>query len=610
LKKYIIIFSVIAIGIIAYLLISARTKSGQNNISDTESQMLPKVLFLTTGGEEGNGEISEGVVVAIQSFNKKGAFVWLNTRDILLQPEVLSKYSIMVVPTSIGYHDGDKKYSLTFLSDIEMENIMDWVKKGGELIAEENIGRNTMDGMDRADINGEMNPQTWKLSELFGIKMKEKDLNGFSIEEKDAHIWNGRVKKITTDDEWVLIPTEITSDKAKVLAEWVNGTEKIPAIIQNDFGKGKAFLLTSTYLLHPSNDGGESSVEQIENFYDYVLNSSSKNKKFNVELNPWPNASSSAFCISFNSLGNDEQYKRVLNFLKEEKTPATFFIDSSLTSDEKKLLEDNKNINMQSNLYYREDFSSADYSVITRAILMDEQSFNSTFTGLRFPYNSTNFWGLLFANDKGYIYDSSIGVDHLTSYAGSVFPYNIPIAKDSYYKTLNLMEICPVKNDDIFYFVKSETGKDYLEDMQHNDAHLFEKYLMDFFEYAVKDNIGLMVYVGHPQFTGFSEITLQPLKKMMDTLKAKNCWITTLDEVASYRNKLKDLLVNISESGKSVKLKINLPEQTAIKELSFKLNSNPDNIDSKNNCNIKQINGIYYLITDVKNGDEINLSFK
>ena len=231
------------------------------------------------------------------------------------------------------------------------------------------------------------------------------------------------------------------------------------------------------------------------------------------------------------------------------------------------------------------------------------------FTGLRFPFYTTNFWGLVFANDKGYIYDSSIGVDHLTSYTGSVFPYNISVSRDSYYKSLNMLEICPVKNDDVYFYQRSDNKDEYTDDIQRSDAQLFEKYLLDFFEYAVLKNNGLMVYEGSPQYTAFSEITMQPLMKLVDTLKTKNCWMTTLENVADYRNKLKELSVNITRSGNEIKLKINLPEQISIQGLSFKLRTKPANISSNAKHDLKESNGVYYLVLDAKNGDEIAIDY-
>lgn len=606
-RKFIILISVLILGVLAYAIIPALTKQDKKITDKEETAILPKVLYLTTGLSEGNGEISEGVVLAIQSFSKKGAFVWLDTREVLMQPEKLSEYSIMILPTSMGYHDGDRKYSLTFLSDFEMENIVNWVKNGGTLITEENIGRNAPDGSDRADKNGELNPQTWKLSEMFGIKMTERDLNGFSIEEKDTRIWNSIIKQANTEDEWVLIPSEVISDKVKVLAEWVNGSERFPAIICNDFGKGKAVLFTSTYILHPSNDGGVSGVEQIENFYNNVLSNFTGESKYRPEINPWPDGRSSAFCISFNSEGLTDNYQAVLSFLKSENLSATFFIDSSLTKDQLNLLESNKNIVIQSELYSKRDYSEAGYSEIAGEILMNEQKFGKIFTGLRFPFYSSNFWGLLYADDKGYIYDSSIGVDHLTSYTGSVIPYNIPVSKDTYYKSLKLIEICPLKNDDVFYFQRSENKEEYTDELQRSDAQLFEKYLLDFYDYAVVKNNGVMVYVGNPQYTAFSEITMQPLKKICDTLKTKNCWMTTLEDVAAFRKKIKDLTVGYSESGNKVILKIHLPGTAEISGLSFKLKSKPSGITANGKYDLKETNGTYYLIADVKNGDELVL---
>ena len=90
-RKFIILISVLILGVLAYAIIPALTKQEKKITEVRESTILPKVLYLTTGLSEGNGEVSEGVVLAIQSFSKKGAFVWLDTREILLQPEILTE---------------------------------------------------------------------------------------------------------------------------------------------------------------------------------------------------------------------------------------------------------------------------------------------------------------------------------------------------------------------------------------------------------------------------------------------------------------------------------------------------------------------------------------
>ncbi len=611
-KILILIISVSAFAVLGYIFVPGLLKSGNKQqllTSSGDVKVIPKVLFITSGVDEGRGKISEGVIVALQTFGRHGNFVRLDNRDVLMQPKMLSEYSIMIMPTSMGYNDGDRKYSLSYLSDYEMENISNWVKEGGTLITEENIGRNTMDETDRVNDKSELNRDNWKLSDVFGIKMKEIDMNGFSIEEKDVKIWNGTIKEKNNEDEWALVPSEIVSDKVKVIAEWVRDDEKYPAIFSNEFGKGTAYFISSTYLLHPSNAGGISSIEQIENFYEYVLKSIYSFQKVEVEINPWPFAKTSAFCISLNSNGTPEQYKTITDFLNKEKLQATVFIDSSLTQEQKKILEQNSNITIQSGLFSNMDLSEAEYSRIVQEILMNEQLYGRKFNGLRFPKGKTNFWGFVYADGNGYNYESTIGADHLTGYEGSVIPYNISISQNSFYKSLDILELCPAGKSDEDFFGKSETEKDYFEEDQRKDAQLFGNYLNDFNRYDVQKNNGLMVYSGSPHYTCFSEITMQPLIKLIDSLKVLNCWMTSLDEVTAFRNKLRDLSVEINGSGNETDLKIVLPADTEIKGLTFKLKSKPDKVKSSSNSDLKEINGVYYLSGDFRNGDTISLTF-
>jgi len=608
LKKYLLFIPVVALVVIGFLLIPSLTKPKKKLITDDGRIAMPKVLFLTTGSLDGNGELSQGVIAALQSFNRRGVFVWLNARDILLRPGELEKFSIMIIPTSIGYHDGDRKYSLTYMSETEMKNISEWVKNGGVLIGEENIGRNTFDEIDRVDKSGELNRDTWPLSDVFGVKMIERDMVGFSIEEKDAKIWNGRVKEPIAESEWALVPGEVTSGNVKVLAEWVSGQEKIPAIIRNDFGKGKAYLLTCTYLLHPSNDGGLSGVEQINNFYDYVLNNFAPEVYSDFEISPWPFGKSSAFCMTFNSDGDSLSYERISEFLKRENLPAVLFADSSVTGDKLKICRDNANISIQSGLYETKDYGSSDHSSVVSSILINEENFQEDFNGIRFPFGKTNFWGLVYADEKGYIYDSSIGSDHLINYSGSVFPYNIPIAMNSYYKTLKLLEMCPAKDEDSRFYKNAVSPKDYTDELQRNDAQLYKKYLLDYFDYAVEKENGLMIYSGNPRYTGFSDITLSPMREFIDTLKTRNCWIAKMEDIANFRNALKDLNISAVRKDNKVNLKFILPEGMIIKGLTVKTKTKTQNVSGGENSSTEEHDGNSFIILDVKNGDEVSFT--
>ena len=608
-KKVLTVIIIVLVLVTAYFLFFEIFKSSGILGKPINSYDMPKVLFITTGDREGKGDISPGVSLAIRSFNKRGVFVRLESRDVLLDPKLLSDYTIMIFSTAVGYHDADRQYSLTYLSDIETDNIIEWVKKGGVLIAGDNIGRNTLEGTDRTTITGELNPETWKFSECFGIKMREREMKGLALFEKDINVWGGKIKENFYTDEWALVITEVLSDKVKVLAEWSDGVESFPAIAESDFGKGKAYLLATSYLLHPSDEGGISSAEQIDKFYEYVLyNYKERIHKF--QLMPWTDGYSTAFAITFNSSGNAEQCERIISFLEREDLPATFFMDSSVNEEKFDMLKSYDKISLQSNSYSRPDFSMLSYSESVGEVNLIHQKLDRQFTGFRFPYSRISFWGMLYINDKGYVYDSSIGVDYLNSYRGSVFPYNIPISKDSYYKTLDVLEMSPVLNDDYFFYQKVLTETEYSDEMQKKDAQLYDKYLMNFYDYVVKANNGLMVFIGHPSYTGISDITLSPLKNLVDSLKQDNCWITSLEEVAEFRNALKDLSVRIEEYDNGIDIHINITEGKTLKGLTFKLDKKPSDVEYNNGeVNLKEINGVNFLIINAIHNGVIKIFF-
>jgi hypothetical protein len=604
-----IVSALIAIAYAALPLFDKKTENIKVHQKVEKASMLPRVLFLTTGSTEGNGEIAEGVSIAIQKLTKSGAFVWLGTREYLLQPERMSEFNVIIAPTSFDYHDGDRKYSLTFLSDSEMRNLANWVKEGGVLISEENIGRNTTDDVDRLSRGGELNNGNWPLSEVFGLKMREIDLVGFTLEDKNSGIWNGMIKDTLAEDEWAIVPTELISEKIKVLAEWKRGNEIYPAVLENNFGLGKAFLLTSTYMLHPSNDGGVSSVEQIERFYQYALSSLPGQSGMRYQINPWPDAHSSAGCITFNSTEDIAKYRMILDFLNLEDVSAGFVIDSVSTPEIISILNENKYAELISGLSSKTDFTGSTFSENSRAFIEIEQSTGLNFKGVRFPYRSSNFWGLMYASGNGYVYDASIGIDHLSGYAGSVFPYNIVLARDSFYKATDMLELCQIIANDFDYFQLPDSVNDYTELMQREDAALFSKYLLDFYEYVSKRNDGLIVFTGNPDYTAFSELTMKPLKDLIDELRKNNSWLATPLSIVEYRNKLKTLKISSKGADKIVTLNVECPDGIVIEGLSIKLDSRPVDVSTSGKSEIKEVGGKYFLITDVKNSDEMTIKF-
>ena len=81
-KILILIISVSAVSILGYIFVPGLLKSGNKQpvlTSSADVKVIPKVLFITSGVDEGRGKISEGVIVALQTFGRcsyaaKGAF--------------------------------------------------------------------------------------------------------------------------------------------------------------------------------------------------------------------------------------------------------------------------------------------------------------------------------------------------------------------------------------------------------------------------------------------------------------------------------------------------------------------------------------------------------
>jgi hypothetical protein len=574
------------------------------------SYTLPKVLILTTGTSGGNGILPQGVVIALQTFNKQGAYVKLESRNILLDTATLHQFNIMILPTSMDYHDADRKYSLTFLSDEEMHNIKNWVRRGGLLIAGDNTGRNTLENVDRINLLRELTPENWELGECFGVSLKEKNIQGYHVEGTIDKVLKGTFIPEKESEEWVLVADSIYSRSVKTLAYWVNGKNKIPALMENSYGNGLAFLLPSFYLLHPSNEGGYWSADKIQHFYEYVLQEFNKEQSYKIQLNPWPSAHDYAFCVTLNAAGNEQQYNRMLSYLNGEKISPTIFVNGSVENEMQKFLV-GKAMKLQSNGFKRTSYNAPDYPVIMHDILLNQIHWKENFKGFRFPFTRTSFWGMMSLNDAGYTFDSSIGADNIDSYYGSVFPYNLPIAHDLYYKNLELLEISPSLNDDYHFYKDLIEMTSENENQQVKDASLFEKYLCNYWDYAVKPYNGMMVFIGHPLYTGYSDTTMIPMKNVIKKIKAENTWMTTIEEISEYWALLGKFQFHIrEEKNKRAVIRIEGPKDALLNGLTFKLSAKPTSIKiKKGNYQLIEKHQQVYLVVDAFADEEIILCF-
>jgi len=202
-------------------------------VFEKASYQLPKVLIITSGSLEGNGKLAEGIIVAIQSFNRKGALVELETRDILNDIQSLKKFNILILSSAVDYHDADRQFSLAYMSDYEIDNIKTFVEDGGILIAGDHIGRNRIDGTDRITLYQKLTPANWGLAECFGVSLIERNMKNFGIEGEISENLKGVFKERSKVDLWTLRIDSVYSKNLTELAWWKNNGEKYPALIQN-----------------------------------------------------------------------------------------------------------------------------------------------------------------------------------------------------------------------------------------------------------------------------------------------------------------------------------------------------------------------------------------
>jgi len=600
----IIIFSVVIIfGILIYFLI-IRTEPVNEVYKSKYS--LPKVLYITTGLQNGNGLVAEGVVIALQTFNKHGALVTLKSREVLLSPKKLKDYSIIILSTAINYHDIDRKYSLTFLSDTEIEILSKWVYDGGILIAGDNVGRNYMDATDRSSIFGKLTPENWDFGKCFGVSLEERNIMNFSVVGNINDTIKGTFIPLNKKEKWALIIDSVYSNDLEILGNWVNPSkEESPALTKNKYGNGLAFLLPSSYLLHPANVGGYWSAKDIELFYEYIIQEFYSQKLNVIKLNPWPNASKNALCVTFNAEGSKEDYQRIFSLLKEENIKSTFFVNGNISDEIKKLLKES-NINLGSNAYSKMNYRNIGFPNSLHDILMNENFWDRKFKGFRFPYTYNSSWGMLCLDQLGYIFDSSIGADNLTLYYGSVFPYNIPVSTLNCFKSLILLEVSPTFHDDYHFYKKLLDDLEYTKEQQIKDSRLFEKYLDNYWMYSSKPYSGAMVFIGHPMYTGYSDITLNPLKSLIKKVKQDEGWIATIEELADYWLNLEQLTFRIEEKSNKVQINISTPNDEEIKGITLKFEKEPKNIRiKKGNYTLLERDDIWFLIFDAGDGQEI-----
>ena len=571
------------------------------------SQQLPKALFITTGLQNGNGTLPKGMVIALQALNQKGVVCRMETREILYNREQLFQYNILVLSTALGYHDADRTYSLSFMADEELEMLREFVAAGGVLIAGDNVGRNYPDGTDRVVVFQRLTPENFPLADCLGGTLEERFMDDHHIELKIGNQLEGTFRERPAHSKWTLVMDSILSDSIKILGEWKLGAESLPAVTQNRFGKGTAYLLATSDFLEPVHAGGEFSTQQISDFYHYVIDDFQQRNHILFELNPWPNNYQQAFCVSLNAFGTLNQYQRIFNYLDQEDLQPVIFTNGLLDQKVKAYLTDKKAI-LQSSGYGYQRYGLLNYPEALNDIVKNENHWERQFSGFRFPYTTPSYWGLMVLEKKGVQYESSIGANNLSFFHGAVVPYNLVISKDQFFTTTDIMEIAPVYHDD-YHFYQDFLGENEPRPKDVEKAvELYEDYLLNFWETGVQPYHGALVYLGHPAYIGKSDTTLTPLKSLITRVKQENTWLTTLDEIASFRQDLSKFSFFVEEDDDGYMIRTHAPADIKIENLSLRIPFELKNASVKwGSVQVKKVDQSSYVIFTGEAGQEVRV---
>jgi hypothetical protein len=601
--------------LISLALITVRCSQPANDDhkTNTAGSQIARALFITTGISDEESRLAPGIVVAIQSFNKSGTMVRLEARDILYRFEEMKKYNMIILSAFPGYHDADRKYSLSYMSDEELHNLTRFVEEGGVLISGENIGRNYPDGTDRISLFQKLTPENWELSKCYGVTLAERNMTDYSLKGqiKDLVNWEISSRTLSNDDHelWTMVPEKVISDNLLTHGYWIHSGDSALAVTENRFGKGYCYYLALSGLLHPKNEGGFWSEDQISGFYSYVSDHYNKAHGIISELNPWPNGYDYAFCVSLNAEGEPEQYERIFQFLEKEKLQPTVFVNGMVKEEIKTSLL-KKSVPLASNGFSYSHYGDIKYPQAVDDILRNENYWNLEFKGFRFPYTHPGFWGLLALDENNYDFESSVGANNLDFFNGSVVPFNLVISNDGFYKSTDILEIAPTYHDD-YYFLKI-IKEGYFPDSNQitRDAMIFSKYLSNYWNYAVKPYKGVMVFLGHPQFTGYSDVTLTVLENLVEEVKKENTWMATLSDVAVFRKNL--ALLQFYSEGDANKQHISVtgPDGLWVKDVSFNIPGKIKNARaSKGNVKIAESSGFTRLIFDAGDGQTLTINY-
>lgn len=172
-----------------------------------------------------------------------------------------------------------------------------------------------------------------------------------------------------------------------------------------------------------------------------------------------------------------------------------------------------------------------------------------------------------------------------------------------------MLEISPILNDDYYFFSKILTPH-YSENEMEKDIQRYRQYLDNCWKFAISPNHGVMVWQGHPAYSGYNDSTLIPLKTLIATIKKENVWISNLDSLQLYWRNLEQLKVEVREYTDHADISMLLPKGIVINNLTLQSRKPVKSVEAlKGNCRLLKRDGKQYIIMDAFNGQQIIVKY-
>ncbi|MFC1734123.1 hypothetical protein ACFL6I_27785, partial [candidate division KSB1 bacterium] len=176
--------------------------------------------------------------------------------------------------------------------------------------------------------------------------------------------------------------------------------------------------------------------------------------------------------------------------------------------------------------------------------------------------------------------------------------------------TLNLLEVSPTFHDDYFFYQDLLNIETYPASKRMNDTELFDRYLHNYLEYAVKPYHGAMVFLGHPMYTGYNDTTLKPLVSIINTVKSEKAWITSIEKLAAYWIQLGMIRYQVYDDENKTDILVVTDNDIELKGVTLRLFSKPQSIQVfKGTYELIKDDNFSYLVFDAFNGQKIKIKY-